>query len=125
MPVPAQQLVPPEPVQAPGQELFSQPLASLEGLTDIGRHVVARLDAMVDSLAQFIFLEQPQPAFAEVPVPATQGGHQAGPINFSPSIEINVTNSDATADDIADRVRLAFNDMLSDAEASVRSFLSD
>jgi TP901 family phage tail tape measure protein len=67
------------------------------------------------------------PAFASVPAPApaAAGGRGGGAITFSPRVEINVSNSASSADDIADRVRLALRDMLSDAESSMRAFLND
>jgi TP901 family phage tail tape measure protein len=123
--VPAQQLVPPRPTQALGQQALPQQQPPTDSLAGIGRQVVTRLDAIVNSLAQAAFPAQPQPALAEVPVPTGSSARQSGPISFSNSFEINVSNSNASADDIADRVRLAFRDMLSDAEANVRAFLND
>lgn len=63
----------------------------------------------------------------DVPAPgpaAMYGGASMG-MTMNPTVNVNVTSANATADDIADKVMRVFNDMLGEAEASVRAFLND
>lgn len=64
----------------------------------------------------------------DVPAPgpsAMFGGASMGGMSMAPTVNVNVAGTTASADDIADRVMRVFNDMLGEAEASVRAFLND
>lgn len=61
---------------------------------------------------------------APAPAMAMAGGGTMG-MTMSPTININVAGSSASAQEIADQVRYAFQDILGQAESSVRAFLND
>jgi len=64
----------------------------------------------------------------QVPTPAPAmamaGGGTMG-MSMSPTININVAGTSASAQEIADQVRYAFQDILGQAESGVRAFLND
>lgn len=61
---------------------------------------------------------------APAPAMAMAGGGTMG-MSMSPTININVAGSSASAQEIADQVRYAFQDILGQAESGVRAFLND
>lgn len=63
-----------------------------------------------------------------VPAPAMAmagGGGSTMGMSMSPTININVAGTSASAQEIADQVRYAFQDILGQAESGVRAFLND
>lgn len=62
----------------------------------------------------------------DVPAPAPGAGRGGmGSMSMSPTVNVNVAGSSSTADDIAEQVMRVFQDMLGEAEASVRAYLND
>lgn len=62
----------------------------------------------------------------DVPAPAPGAGRSGmGSMSMSPTVNVNVAGSSSTADDIAEQVMRVFEDMLGEAEASVRAYLND
>ena len=61
---------------------------------------------------------------APAPAMAMAGGGSMG-MSMSPTININVAGTSASAQEIADQVRYAFQDILGQAESGVRAFLND
>ena len=53
------------------------------------------------------------------------GGGSTMGMSMSPTININVAGTSASAQEIADQVRYAFQDILGQAESGVRAFLND
>lgn len=68
------------------------------------------------------------PSYSPIDVPAPgpgAGRGGMGSMSMSPTVNVNVAGSSSTADDIAEQVMRVFQDMLGEAEASVRAYLND
>jgi TP901 family phage tail tape measure protein len=62
----------------------------------------------------------------DVPTPAPSAGRGGmGSMSMRPTVNVNVAGTSSTADDIAQQVMRVFQDMLGEAESSVRAFLND
>lgn len=72
-------------------------------------------------------LQQLNPPQVATPAPAMAmaGGGGFGGMTMNPTVNINVAGTNASAEEIADQVRYAFQDMLGQAESGVRAFLND
>lgn len=79
--------------------------------------MVGGVMAMATPVLDAILPPAPQPAAAGA------GAGMAPTINAP--VTINVAGTDASAEDIASQVEMAFSNILSDAEAGVRAFLND
>lgn len=105
----------------------------LGGLGELLKGAVARFAPQASgllssglSLAQTMASRVAAPDVATpTPAMAMAGGGSMGGMSMSPTVNINVAGTNASAEEIASHVRVAFQGILGDAEASVRAFLND
>jgi TP901 family phage tail tape measure protein len=124
---PAAQVLPTAPVVTPAPKVIASSAPAQRQAAPFDQGLLAQLSAIATNFARLVVpAPEPSPALAGIPAPARSSSAAGlGGMTMNPTININVAGTNASAEEIADQVRYAFQSILGDAEAGVRAFLND